>query len=160
MHEKITPKLFIETTVFNFCFDGKQGKKQQAAIALFDKIKAYEYEAYSSEAVLEELMCTSGKKLDKMLELWQSMKDVFLVDASSVMLADRYVGQGIIPLKYANDARHIATATVRGMNFVVSYNFGHIIKLKTLIGTAFCNLRAGYAPIGLTTPMEVIEYDR
>jgi N12 class adenine-specific DNA methylase len=74
-------------------------------------------------------------------------------------LADMYIAKGIIPQKYVTDALHIATATVQKFDFVVSYNLGHIVKLKTIIGAGFVNLREGYKQIGLTTPTEVIEYD-
>jgi hypothetical protein len=36
---------------------------------------------------------------------------------------------------------------------------GHIDKRKTMIGTGFINLRAGYKNIGICSSMEVIEYD-
>jgi N12 class adenine-specific DNA methylase len=39
-------------------------------------------------------------------------------------LADIYIAKGIIPQKYATDALHIATATVKKFDFVVSYNYG------------------------------------
>jgi hypothetical protein len=74
-------------------------------------------------------------------------------------LADTYIKKGIIPLKFRDDALHIATATVNNLDFVVSYNQGHIVKTKTMIGAGLTNLREGYRQIGLSTPTEVLEYD-
>jgi hypothetical protein len=74
-------------------------------------------------------------------------------------LADRYVAKGIIPFKYYNDAMHIAIATVNRLNFVASYNFGHIVKLKTLNMTGLVNVRLGYPQIGLFSPTEVKDDD-
>jgi predicted nucleic acid-binding protein len=62
---KYVPKLFIETTVFNFYFEGKQGKKQKDAIKLFKDIAKGKYEAYTSEAVMYELRGASEKKISK-----------------------------------------------------------------------------------------------
>jgi len=45
------------------------------------------------------------------------------------------------------------------MLFVISYNLGHIVKTKTMIGTGLANLREGYRQIGLSTPKEVLDYD-
>jgi hypothetical protein len=59
-----------------------------------------------------------------------------------------------------DDALHIATATVNNFDFVISYNLGHIVKTKTMIGAGLVNLREGYRQIGLSTPTEVLEYDR
>jgi len=49
--------------------------------------------------------------------------------------------------------------TVNNLDFVISYNQGHIVKVKTMAGTGLANLRAGYRYIGLATPTEVLEYD-
>jgi hypothetical protein len=54
---------------------------------------------------------------------------------------------------------HIAIATVNRLNFVASYNFGHIVKLKTLNMAGLVNVRLGYPQIGLFSPMEVKDDD-
>jgi hypothetical protein len=38
---------------------------------------------------------------------------------------------------------HIAVATVKNLDFVVTCNMGHMNKQKTMIGTGFINLRPG-----------------
>jgi hypothetical protein len=57
------------------------------------------------------------------------------------------------------DAQHIAAATINKLDFVVSFNLGHIVKPKTMIGTGFANLHHGYHQVGLCSPLEVIDYD-
>jgi hypothetical protein len=55
---------------------------------------------------------------------------------------------------------HIAAATVNDLDAVVSYNFEHIAKLKTMNRVALVNLEERYKVIGLPTPEEVIEHER
>jgi len=55
------------------------------------------------------------------------------------------------------DGIHIAMATINNLDIIVSYNFHHIVKLKTIIGTESINLREGYKHIGIYSPTEVIE---
>jgi hypothetical protein len=74
-------------------------------------------------------------------------------------LAELYVRDGIIPSKYATDALHIAITTVNDLDFIVSYNFKHIVKRKTILLTEMVNLREGYKKIGIFSPTEVIEND-
>jgi hypothetical protein len=74
-------------------------------------------------------------------------------------LADKYVSEGIIPQRYRMDGIHIAMATINDLDIIVSYNFQHIVKLKTIIGTESINLREGYKRIGIYSPTEVIEND-
>jgi hypothetical protein len=155
------PKLFLETSTFNFCVDGKQGHKQQETQKLFAAIKAGKYEAYTSTAVIKELKRAPKAKFDIMDELVkQYVKDVFEPDDEAKRLAAKYVENHIIPPKSRDDGLHIAVATVKDLDFVVSCNMGHIDKRKTMIGTGFINLRAGYKNIGICSPMEVIEYDK
>jgi hypothetical protein len=154
------PLLFFDASALNFYIDGKQGVKQRNTIKLFEALDAGRYKAYSSDAVLDELKRTSQPKRDELVGLFDKyMQEVFQSNDEIEHLAGLYVSKHIIPAKSMTDARHIATATVKALDFVVSCNMGHIVKEKTMIGTGFVNLRAGYRHIGLSTPTEVIEYD-
>ena len=73
------------------------------------------------------------------------------------MLADLYVNEGIIPEKYYTDALHIATAAVNGVELLVSMNFRHIVKRKTIKMTGAINVLNGYRAIDIHSPREVIE---
>ena len=158
---KYIPKLFIETTVFNFYFEGKQGQKQTDAVRLFEEIAKGKYEAYTSQTVINEIKAASAKKSEKMDTLSRKyIKKLLIPSPETERMAELYIKKGIIPLKFIEDALHIATATVNGFDFVVSYNLGHIVKTKTMIGAGLANLREGYRQIGLSTPTEVLDYDR
>jgi hypothetical protein len=78
-------------------------------------------------------------------------------DKNAEDLADKYVTENIIPLKYRMDGIHIAMATINDLDIIISCNFHHIIKLKTIMGTESINLREGYKRIGIYSPTEVIE---
>ncbi len=80
-------------------------------------------------------------------------------DDETTRLARLYVSEGIIPEKYITDAVHIASTTVNDLDFIVSYNFKHIVKLKTMTMTEIVNLREHYRKIGIYSPTEVVEYD-
>ena len=157
---KYLPKLFIETTVFNFYLEGKQGQKQKDAIRLFNEIAKGRYKAYTSEEVFRELEAAPTEKSGQMLNLYeQYIQETLATTPEADLLADMYISKGIIPEKYREDALHIAIATVSNLDFVISFNHGHIVKTKTMIGTGLANLRQGYKQIGLGTPTEVLEYD-
>ena len=150
---KRCPKLFIETTVFNFYFEGKQGRKQQDARRLFEAINTGAYEAYTSEAVIEELKDASEEKFAQMKVLSNKyFQRPIKSSPEAEHLAEIYIAKGIIPDKFKEDALHIAIATTNNLDFVVSFNYGHIVKTKTMIGVGLTNLREGYRQIGLGTP--------
>ena len=154
------PKLFIETSVFNFYFEGKYGRKQKDTVLFFERIANGKYEAYTSQSVLEELLDAPLEKFKKMRHLAQKhLKETLKLSGEVQRIADLYVSRGIIPEKHREDALHIAITTVHNLDFVISFNQGHIVKTKTMIGAGLINLHEGYRHIGLSTPTELLEYD-
>jgi len=77
-------------------------------------------------------------------------------DAEADLLAALYVDEGIIPLKYRDDALRIAVASIAEMHIILSWNFQHIVKLKTRNMVNDINTREGYRTIEICSPKEVI----
>ena len=75
-------------------------------------------------------------------------------------LAQLYIQEKAVKVKYLTDALHIAIATVSSLDFIVSLNFQHIVKRKTIETTARINLRESYKQIGIYEPAEVIYDDQ
>jgi len=160
MKMKKIPKLFIETTVFNFYFEEKHGQKQKDAVRLFEEVAKGRYEAYTSDVVINELKKATLDKFIRMDELYEKyIKRTLGLLPETEHIAELYIKKGIIPAKSKEDALHIACAVVNDLDFVISYNLGHLVKTKTMIGTGLINLREGYRQIGLSTPTEVLNYD-
>jgi len=58
--------------------------------------------------------------------------------------------------RHANDAHHIALATVALADLVVSWNFKHIVHWDRIRLFNAVNLREGYSPIDIRSPREVV----
>ena len=152
------PKVYLETTMFNFYYADDAPEKRQDTIKLFKEIKEGHYEPYTSQYVVEELEKAPDQKKVLMLGLINQFNiKTFDADSEAERLAELYVTEGIIPQKYSTDALHIAIATVKNMDFIVSLNFKHIVKRKTIETTELVNFRAGYKRVGIYSPAEVIE---
>jgi predicted nucleic acid-binding protein len=152
------PKVYLESTVFNFYFADDAPDKRQDTLKLFEEIKEGKYTPYTSNAVLVELAQDVEPKRGQLLALVETYKvEVLPAHADELRLANIYVAEGIIPEKYATDALHIASTTANDLDFIVSYNFKHIVKRKTIMMTESVNLREGYKRIGIYSPTEVIE---
>ena len=72
-------------------------------------------------------------------------------------MADRYIKERIIPQGYRSDAIHIAVAVINGIDAIVSWNFEHIVKLKTRVMVNGINRLLGYHEIEICSPEEVVE---
>lgn len=153
-------KLYLETTILNFYFADDAPDKKADTIKLFQEIKRGNYEAYISYAVIDEINEASEQLRQKLLSLLVEYDIPVLDEGSDVdRLADLYVSEGIIPLKYRDDAVHIAMATITGMDIILSWNFKHIVKRKTILMTNLINAREGYKNIDIYSPSEVVEND-
>jgi predicted nucleic acid-binding protein len=161
MDKVMKPKLFLETTIFNFFSYGKGKEKEVYTRKLFEAIQSGEYQAFTSGYVVGELVRAAKEKSENMTALIERFNVTELTaDKEIERLARIYIDRKIIPKNYPDDALHIATATVCELDCVVSYNMGHIVKSKTMIATGFINKREGYLPVIISTPEEVIEYDQ
>jgi predicted nucleic acid-binding protein len=154
------PKVYIETSVFNFYFADDAPDKRNDTLRLFEEIRQGKYEPYTSDFAVQELQRTQEPKRKAMIDLITEYSvSVLSEDDETRRLARIYVAEKIIPEKYLTDAIHIAAATVYDLDFIVSYNFKHIVKLKTITMTEIVNLREYYRRIGIYSPTEVVEYD-
>jgi hypothetical protein len=72
---------------------------------------------------------------------------------------EKYLERGIFPIKYRDDALHIAIASVHDMDIVISWNMEHMVKLKTRREVRAVNILEGHNEIEICTPLEVIEND-
>jgi hypothetical protein len=150
-----TPKIYLETTLFNFYFD-EDREAHADTVRLFEDIAFGKYEAFTSVYVIDELEDAPSEKRDKMIALIERYNiTVLALNSEAEQLAEMYVEQGIIPLKYRTDGVHIAVAAVNDLDMIISMNFQHIIKRKTKIGTGNINALSGYHAVEICTPMEV-----
>jgi predicted nucleic acid-binding protein len=150
-------KIYLETTLFNFYFDTDR-EAHSDTVRLFEDIAVGKYEAFTSDYVINELEETQGDKREKMIALVEQYGiAVLILSNEAERLADIYVEQGIIPLKYRTDGVHIAVAAVNDLDMIISMNFQHIVKRKTKIGTGNINALNGYRAVEIYTPMEVNE---
>lgn len=83
--------------------------------------------------------------------------DVLELDQAARSLARHYLSAGVIPQKYRDDAYHIAIATVNNQDAILSWNFQHIVKMKTKREVVAINMLEGYRAIDIYTPMEVVD---
>ena len=73
------------------------------------------------------------------------------------ILADIYIDERIISDTHRYDSLHIAVTTTNDLEYIFSLNFKHINKIKTKTMTSLINIREGYKPIVIASPMEAIE---
>ena len=149
--------IYLETTLFNFYVD-KDRDAHADTVKLFKEIAAGKYEAFTSTYVTDELENAPETKRNIMLGLITEYNIAVLApNDEAVRIADIYIAEGVIPQKYRTDGLHIAIATVNELDMIISMNFKHIVKRKTILATGKINNLNGYRAIEIYSPMEVVE---
>jgi hypothetical protein len=143
--------------MFNYYFDAER-EYHADTIRLFEEIRVGKYEAYTSEYTVIELRNAPEPKRGNMLSLIDKCHIITLdLDEEAERLADVYIENGIMPIKYRLDGTHIAIAAVHDLDYILSFNFQHINRVKTKRMTELINLQEGYKGITICTPMEVLD---
>ena len=56
----------------------------------------------------------------------------------------------------ADDCRHIATATINKVDYLVSWNSKHIVNVFRIRGYNAVNLKNGYIQLDIRSPKEIV----
>jgi len=71
-------------------------------------------------------------------------------------LADVYLGRGVLPASMANDAAHVAVATVGGADILTSWNFKHLVNVRRIRLFQAVNIEMGFPTLDIRNPAEVV----
>ncbi len=77
----------------------------------------------------------------------------------SVLLAERYLAEGVVGKSSRADCYHIAIATILKADILVSWNFKHIVNIQKINGYNAVNLMNGYKTIEIRNPREIFDYE-
>lgn len=105
---------------------------------------------------IEEVI-NAPDKINKELKnkISQSGLAVLEETEESMTLANAYLKDGVIPEKYHNDARHISVGVLHEVDYIVSWNYKHMVNISVRRLINSTNLKMGYSSIEIISPEEV-----
>jgi predicted nucleic acid-binding protein len=146
-------KIYLDTSVISHLDAPDVPDKEADTKRLWEEIKAGRYEVFISPVVVLELSDCYEPKLSGLLAQMDSICYTTLDETDEILeLALKYIDAGILRKKSINDCRHIAYACVSGCDMVVSWNFKHLVNIKTINGVKGVNALAGYREMPIYTP--------
>lgn len=147
-------RVYLDTTVPSAYFDDRAPDRQRRTKE-FWSTRLPGFVSSVSEVVVTEIAQTPDeRRRTDMLGLVADFA-VLGVSAEGHALADEYVARGIFPEKYWADALHVAIASAEGIPNLVSWNFEHLVKLRTRREVNLVNALKGYMPIEILAPPEL-----
>ncbi|MDP9750395.1 type II toxin-antitoxin system VapC family toxin [Thermoanaerobacter pentosaceus] len=153
-------KIYLDSSVISFLEAHDAPDKMEITRKWWNEyLLKGKYKVYISDLTLAEIAdCSEPKK--KMLLSYIQKYNAFVKIFSNKKteeLARVYVEQKVIPQKYIDDAVHIALAVINRLDIIVSWNFKHMVKSKTIQEVNKINRRYGYPYIDIISPLNLIK---
>lgn len=79
------------------------------------------------------------------------------INEEIVELAQKIIDIGILRPKSLDDCQHIAAAVVNACDCIISWNFKHIVNIKTIRGVRAITNLEGYKEIDIINPSVLLE---
>jgi predicted nucleic acid-binding protein len=151
-------KIYLDSSIISHLYAEDAPDKMRITEEFWREIEEGLYEAVISSFVIVELgKCQEPKRSLMLNKLQQSNIIELDVDEEAAYLASKYIEHGVLSEKHYEDAFHIAAATVSKCQVLASWNFKHIVKVKTILGTNGINRVEGYEEIQLLSPDALVE---
>ncbi len=149
-------RYYVETSVWNFLLEEDRPEHRAATERFFQQLSELGSIGIS-DVVLQEIQRAPAARQEALHHaIAQYAPELLRLDEEAEALAERYVEADLVPARYRNDALHIAVAVVHDFDVIVSWNFEHMVKLKTKLGVNGMNKMLGYREIEIVSPEEVI----
>ena len=147
-------KIYLDTSVISALFDARNPERQELTENFFEKIEMFDI--FVSDIVFAEIDDISNENLKKLMREQIIEFNILQIDEETSKLADEYVKNGAIPSAYSEDALHIAISTLHEIDYLLSWNFRHIVKMKTRKIVNMVNFTLGYPDLRIITPAELL----
>jgi predicted nucleic acid-binding protein len=142
--------LYLETSVIGAYLDNGEPFRRDLTIRWWEH-ELVEYDSFVSPLVRRELERIPEPHRTGYLKLIEPMREVDLTDEAAI-LADGYISRGIFHRKYIADALHIALASVHKIDYLVTWNFGHLANVRKQARVRLFNTAAGFFVPTIVTP--------
>jgi predicted nucleic acid-binding protein len=147
------PRLYFDTSVFGGVFDDEF---EEISTLLFEKVKLGLIICVYSDLSISELSKAPEKVKNHFYNLPKDNLEFVEVTEEAFQLAECYLNEKVVGRTSADDCRHIATATINKVDFLVSWNFKHIVNVFRIRGYNSVNLKNGYIQIDIRSPNEIV----
>lgn len=154
MKKKI--RVYLDTSVISALFDDRNPERKSLTETFFDQIENVNFDPYISEITVVEIDRTPDIELQSKMKRATSQFSVLSLTDEVEWLANEYIRYGAIPESYSEDAYHIDIAVISEIDFLLSWNFKHIVRRKTRDIVKMVNTLNSLRQIEIMTPAELL----
>ena len=146
-------RVYADTSVFGGVYDEDFA---EATKKFMERVRAGEYCLIISSMTHDELAGAPPEVGQVVEALAEGTYEEIDLDDEMRELANAYLSAGALGRASEYDALHVAAATVAKADLILSWNFRHIVHMEKIRGFNAVNLKQGYLPMEIRSPMEVV----
>lgn len=151
-------KVYLDTSVISYLSQEDVPERMKETLDLWKEFIAGKYEIYLSQVTLDEVGKCSEPKRSKLFDYLSDIEYTKLeINTEIVELAQKIIDMGILRPKSFDDCQHIAAAVVYNCDCIISWNFKHIVNIKTIRGVRAITNLEGYKGIDIINPSVLLE---
>ena len=147
-----TPTLYLDTSVIGGYFDDEW---KDATRELWRQMEAGGYRFVTSTVTFDELTAAPPRVRELFASTFPT-ESILDITTEAESLAATYVSRHVLPPKFTDDARHVAACTVAQLEYLVSWNFRHLVNVEREKGFNAVNMLQGYRTVRIDNPLELI----
>lgn len=147
-------KVYLDTSVISYLEQTDAPEQMQITRNVWETLKSGKYDIYISDVVVKELSNCKDENKRKLLlgHLSEIKYNVVDLDEKTVEFAEHIIDFGILKKRSYDDCQHISAAIISNCDFIMSWNFKHIVNLDTIKGIKVLTTMEGYKNIAIYSP--------
>jgi predicted nucleic acid-binding protein len=149
-------RIYIDTSVIGGYYDEEF---EAFTIPLFDRIKKGEFIFLYSTVTQDELENAPLNVKELVQHLNAEYTEFLDPSDDAVALANEYIAEKVVGQTSYADCLHIALATVYRADYLISWNFKHIVNVQRIRGYNAINIKNGYKQLEIRSPRDFIQYE-
>lgn len=149
-------KLYLDTSVFGGYFDEEFA---EFTIPLFERLDKGEFTLQYSSVTQDELENAPKNVRDLVKKIKAANTEFLEVTNEAVNLATEYIEEKVVGKTSYADCLHIALATINRADYLISWNFKHIVNVQRIMGYNSINIKSGYKQLEIRSPRDFMNYE-
>ena len=149
-------RLYIDTSVFGGHFDIEFA---EFTIPLFERLNNGEFTLLFSTVTQDELENAPGNVKNLVRNIKTEHTEFLETTTETVDLATEYITEKVVGKTSYADCLHIALATINRADYLISWNFRHIVNVQRIRGYNAINLKNGYKLLEIRSPRDFVNYE-
>jgi predicted nucleic acid-binding protein len=142
--------IYLETSVIGAYLDNGDPFRRDLTMRWWER-EMNEYRAVTSILTKRELERVSEPHRTSYLNLVGALEQIELTEEATI-LAEGYISRAIFHRKFIGDALHVALASYHKIDYLVTWNFGHIANVRRQARIRLFNTTAGFFVPMIITP--------